>query len=73
MTETNNTRTITLWVYIQNNGDGSAVARFFNTREEAEARHNEDDKEYGECFCDDVYAETLIFDLITGRLVDKIR
>ena len=59
---------IKLWVHIQNCGDGSAVAKFFNSLEEAE----EYAEEYGgdERLCEDVYSYTLEIDE-TGKIVNK--
>lgn len=57
--------TLNLWVYIENCGDGSAVARFYNTEEEANSAADEDD----ERFCDDVYETSITIDPTTGKLV----
>ncbi len=56
---------IKLWVYMSNCGDGSAVARYFNTEAEAEAFAEPD----GERFCDDIYQETFKLDPETHRLL----
>ena len=46
---------INFWVYIENLYDGSACARFFNSKEEAE----EYAKDHDERFCDDIYPKSL--------------
>ena len=58
------TITVTVWVYIQNLGDGSARAKFFNSEEAAEKYAAHDDERY----CDDIYGKTLEFDM-DGMLV----
>lgn len=52
------------WVYLANQGDGSASVNFFNTEEEAEAYAEPDGERYG----DDVYQTTLVIDPKTGKI-----
>lgn len=49
---------VKFWVHIHNMGDGSAVAKFFNSKEAAEAFAEGDD----ERFCEDVEPKELEFD-----------
>ena len=54
---------VTLGVYIENLGDGSAWPRFFNTEEEAEVYAQQQEEEYcAERMCDDTGVVTLVFD-----------
>jgi hypothetical protein len=48
----------TVWIYMQNCGDGSAVPKFFTSEEDAEAYADAGD----ERFCEDVLRRTLEFD-----------
>lgn len=50
-----------VWIYTQNQGDGSVTTRFFATKEQAEA-YAEAAPEYEDRFCDDVYYQNLEFD-----------
>lgn len=52
------------WIYMSNQGDGSAVAKFFSSEVAAEKYASHDD----ERFCEDIYSKTLEFDL-DGNLV----
>ena len=52
----------TLWVYIRDNGDGSASAFFFNTEADAERAAELDFEWSGQRMCDDVDSVTLEFD-----------
>lgn len=56
---------IKLWVYMSNCGDGSAVAKYFNTEAEAEEFAEPD----GERFCDDIFEKTLRLDPKTLKLL----
>ncbi len=56
---------VQLWTYMSNQGDGSAVAKYFNTEAEAEHYASFDD----ERFCDDIYRETFELDPKTLKLV----
>ena len=53
---------ITLGVYIEDNGDGSASAFFFNSEAEAHEYADKAFEKYGQRFCDDVDSETFEFD-----------
>lgn len=50
---------VKFWLYMQNQNDGSAVAKFFNSEEAAE-EYAKDDVER---FSDDIYSKELEFDL----------
>jgi hypothetical protein len=48
----------TVWVYMKNNGDGSASPCFFNSEDAAEKYAENDDERY----CEDIDRHTLEFD-----------
>jgi len=52
-------------VYVQNNGDGSASARFFSNVELAEKAAEEDN----ERFCEDIETHELEINLDTGKVI----
>jgi hypothetical protein len=52
------------YVYVSNQGDGSANVNFFNTSEEAEAYAEPDGERYG----DDIFPVTLVIDKKTGKI-----
>ena len=55
---------VKFWIYMQNNGDGSACAKFFKTEGEAEMAAADDDERY----CDDIYPKTITVDTETCEL-----
>jgi hypothetical protein len=56
---------VTIWIYIENLGDGSCAARITDSEESAEKLAENDD----ERFCDDIYSKTLEFD-DNGKLLN---
>ena len=64
----NNQKTIktTVWIYIYNCGDGSAIALFYPTEKASVERASKDEERY----CDDIYSQVLEFDL-DGNLLTK--
>lgn len=57
---------VKIWVYMENCGDGSCVARFFNLEKDAEAYAGNDN----ERFCEDIVFEELQIDELTGKLLN---
>jgi hypothetical protein len=56
---------VRFWVYVGNDGDGSSVAKFFKSKEDAE----EYASQYNERFCDDIYPDYIDVDLDTGEML----
>lgn len=62
------TKKIKFAVYTQNNGDGSASARFFKNEKLAEKVAERDD----ERFCEDIATHELVIDMMTGEVLSGI-
>lgn len=56
---------VRIWCYIENQGDGSAVPRFFNSKQKAEAFAKNDNERY----CEDIQYRDLEFDT-QGKLLN---
>jgi len=56
---------VEVWIYIQSQGDGSCVAQFFSTEDEAEEFAEKDEERLG----DDIYSKTLEFNS-KGKLMN---
>jgi hypothetical protein len=61
------TTKVRLWIWMRNNGDGSASPVFFGTREEAELAAEKDE----ERLCDDIDEVRFVVDSETGALVSR--
>lgn len=59
---------VQFWCYMENMGDGSVAARFFNSEEEAEGYAEDHD----ERMCDDIELVTLEFDK-NGKLLNPAK
>lgn len=66
--KTVNTVAVCFYLYLQNNGDGSVSARFFDNKKTAEQAVEAD----SERFDDDIQCRTLVVDLGNGKIISGV-
>lgn len=64
-----NLLTVSFWVYLGDNGDGSACPYYFSSQRRAEKYAEENS--YGQRLCDDVFFDSITIDLDKKKIIDE--